>query len=118
MRVELNFNNNRPAFGAKISKELDGFMKYYIHHHPNILQNTYKYNAKIESLKNSGFDNYTIDIIQNSKGWLNEFSLVAIKDGSKPKSKSVLLKRNTQKDIVKAFYDKLNKHLLNYRIHN
>lgn len=102
MKVKLN-TNNQTNFQAKISPKFEKIMRYHINKSPNKLKNNYRLNKKIAEFNEWGYDNYTVELLENYAGWGRKYAMMCVPEGVETQKGIFIDKQYTVRDVVKRF---------------
>lgn len=92
-------------FKANISPRFEKFMRDYINCGTNRLQRNCKLNKKLGDLKNFGYDDYFIHLVDKPVSWGKEFILVASKNPQTTTDAIFLLKAGSLNKMINIFLD-------------
>jgi hypothetical protein len=102
MKADFNPNMNT-NFQAKVSPQLEKFMRGFINQGGNRIKNNYRLSSRIEEFNTFGFDEYTINLATKSTGTGMQYSLVATKNGQDIKEGTCLSRKSSIREIVTYF---------------
>jgi len=112
MKVDLNINK-QTNFQAHVSPKFENILREYINMGPNRLKNHYKLSQKIEEINNCGYDNHTIELLDNYVGWGREYILFSVPDGASVKNGIFIDKKHSLGQIFNRFMDLRVNELIN-----
>jgi len=107
MKADLN-TQIQPNFKAQVSPKFVDFMHKYINRGADRLQNTHRFNSRVEKLQKVGYNNYSIEYVVQDLGYRKEYILTAIPNDGTEEDGIFISRHSTIGQLLKYFMSMTN----------